>query len=72
MLTPLRNVQGTVVGVLGGSTELNAPGFLDHLQRARLGPAGGFQLISRASAWSSPPATRRCSTASCPRSEKMR
>ncbi len=46
MLTPLRNVQGTVVGVLGGSTELNAPGFLDHLQRARLGPAGGFQLIS--------------------------
>lgn len=46
MLTPLRNAQGQIVGVLGGSTELNAPGFLDHLQRARLGPTGSFLLIS--------------------------
>ncbi|WP_288411046.1 diguanylate cyclase [uncultured Herbaspirillum sp.] len=48
VLTPLRDSNGKVVGVLGGVTELNAPGFLDHLQRARLGPSGSFLLIAPA------------------------
>jgi len=46
MLTPVRDAEGRVVGVLGGSTELTAAGFLDHLQRAQLGPTGSFLLIS--------------------------
>ncbi|KAF1045140.1 MAG: putative signaling protein [Herbaspirillum frisingense] len=46
MATPLRDADGKVAGLLGGTTELNAPGFLEHLQQARLGPSGGFQLIS--------------------------
>lgn len=46
IMTPLRNTEGRIVGVLGGSTELTAPGFLDHLQRARLGPTGSFLLIA--------------------------
>ncbi|MFJ3054924.1 diguanylate cyclase domain-containing protein [Herbaspirillum sp. NPDC087042] len=46
MLTPLRDGSGRIVGILGGSTELTAPGFLDHLQQARLGPSGSFLLIS--------------------------
>jgi diguanylate cyclase (GGDEF)-like protein len=46
MLTPLRDSAGKIVGVLGGSTELNAPCFLAHLQQARLGPSGGFLLVA--------------------------
>lgn len=46
VLTPVREADGRVVGILGGSTELTAAGFLDHLQRAQLGPTGSFLLIS--------------------------
>ncbi|AKN66226.1 diguanylate cyclase [Herbaspirillum seropedicae] len=46
VLTPVRDAHGRVVGILGGSTELTAAGFLDHLQRAQLGPTGSFLLIS--------------------------
>ncbi|MBG7619979.1 diguanylate cyclase [Herbaspirillum sp. AP02] len=46
MLTPLRDASGRIVAILGGSSELNAPGFLDHLQQARLGPTGSFLLVS--------------------------
>ncbi|MET3431665.1 diguanylate cyclase (GGDEF)-like protein [Herbaspirillum seropedicae] len=46
VLTPVRDADGRVVGILGGSTELTAAGFLDHLQRAQLGPTGSFLLIS--------------------------
>ncbi|BEV16129.1 diguanylate cyclase [Herbaspirillum sp. DW155] len=48
MLTPLRNAAGQIVGVMGGSHELNAPGLLDHLQRARREPTGSFLLIAPA------------------------
>ncbi|MFL9925883.1 GGDEF domain-containing protein [Herbaspirillum lusitanum] len=46
MMAPVRNAEGRISGILGGTTELNATGFLDHLQRAQLGPSGGFMLIS--------------------------
>lgn len=48
MLTPVRDASGQVSGVLGGTIELDAPGFLEHLQQARLGPSGGFMLVSPA------------------------
>lgn len=48
ILTPLRNAAGQIVGVMGGSHELNAPGLLDHLQRARREPTGSFLLIAPA------------------------
>ncbi|MBP0599519.1 diguanylate cyclase [Herbaspirillum sp. LeCh32-8] len=48
MLTPLKDADGKIAGVLGGSTELDAPGFLNHLQEARLGPSGSFLLVSPA------------------------
>lgn len=48
MLAPLRDASGKVAGALAGSTELNAPGFLNHLQQARLGRAGSFLLVSPA------------------------
>jgi diguanylate cyclase (GGDEF)-like protein len=46
VMTPVLDASGHVVGVLGGITELDAPGFLEHLQQARLGPSGSFMLIS--------------------------
>ncbi len=48
MLAPVRDASGKFVAVLGGSTALAAPGFLDHLQQARLGESGSFLLVSPA------------------------
>lgn len=48
MLAPLKDASGKVAGILGASTELNAPGFLNHLQQATLGPSGSFLLVSPA------------------------
>ncbi|WDZ94475.1 diguanylate cyclase [Herbaspirillum sp. WKF16] len=48
MLAPLKDASGKVAGVLGASTELDAEGFLNHLQEARLGIAGSFLLVSPA------------------------
>ena len=46
IMTPVLDANGHVAGVLGGVTELDAPGFLEHLQQARLGPSGSFMLVS--------------------------
>lgn len=46
MIAPVRDAAGKFVAVLGGSTAMAAPGFLDHLQRARLGQSGSFILVS--------------------------
>lgn len=48
MLAPVHDLAGHLVGVIGGITEVNAAGFLDHLQRAKLGTSGSFLLISPA------------------------
>lgn len=48
MLAPVRDRNGLALGVLGGTTELAADDFLQHLQQARLGPSGSFLLISPA------------------------
>lgn len=48
MLAPVHDLAGHLVGVIGGITEVNAVGFLDHLQRAKLGTSGSFLLISPA------------------------
>lgn len=48
MMAPLRDGSGKFIGVLGGTTALTAPGFLDHLQQARLGDSGSFILVSPA------------------------
>lgn len=46
MAAPMRDAAGNLVAVLAGLSLLNAPGFLDSLQKARLGEGGGFLLIS--------------------------
>lgn len=45
---PVRDGAGVVVAVLAGVAQIDAPGFLDHMQLARLGATGGFRLISPA------------------------
>ncbi|MDR3481766.1 MAG: diguanylate cyclase [Burkholderiaceae bacterium] len=42
----VRNSDGQTVAVLAGFSLLDAPGFLDSLQKTRLGASGGFLLIS--------------------------
>lgn len=47
MAVPLKNDKGEIRGVLVGITALAAPGFLDLLQKSRIGKStGGFLLIS--------------------------
>lgn len=46
MATTVRDAGGRVVAVLAGLSLLDAPGFLDSLQKTRLGASGGFLLIS--------------------------
>ncbi|ASU38458.1 GGDEF domain-containing protein [Herbaspirillum sp. meg3] len=48
MMAPLRDNTGKLIGILGGTAALAAPGFLDHLQQARLGKSGSFILVSPA------------------------
>jgi len=48
MMAPLRDRDGRLIGILGGTTSLTAAGFLDHLQQARLGESGSFILVSPA------------------------
>jgi diguanylate cyclase (GGDEF)-like protein len=43
---PVHDAAGKLVMVLGGSSTLNASGFLDRMQVNRLGATGGFLLIS--------------------------
>ncbi len=42
----VRDAKGRVVAVIAGFSLLNAPGFLDSLQKTRLGASGGFLLVS--------------------------
>nr|WP_314858145.1 PAS domain S-box protein [uncultured Undibacterium sp.] len=46
MSTPIRNVHGEVVGVLGGVTNLAQPSFLDPISNYKYGKSGGYVLIS--------------------------
>ena len=46
MSVPVKNARGEVLAVLVGVTELAAPGFLDQLERSRIGETGGFLLVS--------------------------
>ncbi len=46
MAAPILGRDGRAVAVLAGVTALAAPGFLDLLQRTRIGETGGFLLIS--------------------------
>ena len=48
MAAPVRDAGKRVVAVLAGVAALNAPGFLDRLQKNQLGATGGFLLISPA------------------------
>lgn len=48
MAAPVRDAAGHVVAVLSGISLLNTPGFLDSLQKTRLGTGGGFLLVSPA------------------------
>jgi diguanylate cyclase (GGDEF)-like protein len=43
---PVIDAAGSVVMVLAGVAQLDAPGFLDRLQETQLGATGGFLLIS--------------------------
>lgn len=45
---PVHDAEGKIIAVLAGIASLNAPGFLDHLQKATLGATGGFLLVSPA------------------------
>ncbi|RJG00418.1 GGDEF domain-containing protein [Noviherbaspirillum sedimenti] len=45
---PVRDSAGSIVTVLAGVAQLDAPGFLDRLQETPLGVTGGFLLISPA------------------------
>nr|WP_315477069.1 PAS domain S-box protein [uncultured Undibacterium sp.] len=46
MATPIRNVYGDVIGVLGGVTNLAQPSFLDPISNYKYGKSGGYVLIS--------------------------
>jgi len=46
MAVPLRDADGNVRAVLVGVTALDAPGFLDGLQKTRVGTTGGLELVS--------------------------
>jgi PAS domain S-box-containing protein len=46
MATPIRNVHGEVIGVLGGVTNLAQPSFLDPISNYKYGKSGGYSLIS--------------------------
>lgn len=48
MAAQVRDAGGRPVAVLAGFSLLDAPGFLDSLQRTKLGESGGFLLISPA------------------------
>ena len=47
MATPLRDVQGALVGVLVGIVNLEASSFLDKLVSNRYGETGGYLVVSR-------------------------
>jgi diguanylate cyclase (GGDEF)-like protein len=46
MAVPVRDSAGRVVAVLVGAADLTADGLLDHLQRGRVGQAGGILVVS--------------------------
>ncbi len=46
MATPVRNGVGQVVAVLAATADLSADGLLEHLQRGRVGQAGGILVVS--------------------------
>ncbi len=46
MVTPIRNPQGKVIGVLMGVTNLGKPNFLDMIEKATYGKTGGFLLVA--------------------------
>ncbi len=45
--TPLRDVQGRVIGALTGVTDLDKPSFLDLISGSRYGQTGGFFLVAQ-------------------------
>ena len=46
MAAPIRNAQGTVIGVLAGVTNLGAPNFLDKVTGKLYGKTGGYLIVS--------------------------
>lgn len=46
MATPIRNVHGDVIGVLGGVTNLAQHSFLDPISNYKYGKSGGYTLIA--------------------------
>jgi PAS domain S-box-containing protein len=46
MAAPIRDVQGKVIGVLAGVTDLGKPNFLDKLTANRYGKTGGYLLVA--------------------------
>jgi len=46
MAVPVRDGNGRVAAVLLGTADLSADGLLDHLQRGRVGQAGGILVVS--------------------------
>lgn len=48
MAVPVQDPRGRLLAVLAGVTDMDAPGFLDLLQRLRTDKGAGFQLVSPA------------------------
>lgn len=46
MAVPIRDAQGTVIGVLAGVTNLGTPNFLDKVTDKRYGKTGGYLIVS--------------------------
>ena len=46
MATPIRNVQGKVIGALAGVINLESPNFLDKITKGRYGKAGFYLLVA--------------------------
>lgn len=46
MAVPIRDAQGTVIGVLAGVTNLGQPNFLDKVTGKRHGKTGGYLIVS--------------------------
>ncbi|MBI5792476.1 MAG: PAS domain S-box protein [Rhodocyclales bacterium] len=46
MAAPIRDMQGKVIGVLAGLTDLGKPNFLDRIRENNYGKTGGFLLIA--------------------------
>jgi signal transduction histidine kinase len=46
MAAPIRDADGTVIGALGGVTDLGLPNFLDKLSESRYGHTGGYFLVA--------------------------